>query len=86
MSIFFDLCGDKFTIALQFAHIGFTSNLQFGHIIFCRLWTLGPPTEKELVSSFEDFLAEYKNPSFIVLIYGMTFVLVGRDWRKRKWT
>ena len=47
---------------------------------------LGPPTEKEPVSSFEDFLAEYKNPSFIVLIYGMTFALVGRDWRKRKWT
>lgn len=47
---------------------------------------LGPMKEKEPVSSFEDFLAEYKNPSFIVLIYGITFALVGRDWRKRKWT
>lgn len=54
--------------------------------VFFYDWNLGPPTEKEQVSSFEDFLAEYKNPSFIVIIYGMTFALVGRDWRKRKWT
>ena len=54
--------------------------------VFFYDWNLGPMKEKEPVSSFEDFLAEYKNPSFIVLIYGMTFALVGRDWRKRKWT
>jgi len=53
--------------------------------VFFYDWNLGPPTEKEQVSSFEDFLTEYKNPSFIVLIYGLTFALVGRDWRKRKW-
>ena len=54
--------------------------------VFFYDWSLGPMDEKESVSSFEDFLAEYKNPSFIVIIYGMTFALVGRDWRKRKWT
>ena len=49
-------------------------------------WSLGPMDVKESVSSFEDSLAEYKNQSLIVVIYGMTFALVGRDWRKRKWT
>ncbi|MFO7678361.1 MAG: phospholipase D-like domain-containing protein [Thermoplasmatota archaeon] len=32
-----------------------------------------------------DFLTEYKNPSLIIFIYIVTFLLIGRDWRKRKW-
>ncbi len=54
--------------------------------VFFYDWSLGPPIHEEQETSLSDSLAEYKNQSLIVVIYGMTFALVGRDWRKRKWT
>jgi len=50
--------------------------------VFFYDWALSQPEKQDS----EAFLAEFKNPSFIVIIYGMTFALVARDWRKRKWT
>jgi phosphatidylserine/phosphatidylglycerophosphate/cardiolipin synthase-like enzyme len=35
-------------------------------------------------SSFS--LTDFKNPFLIFLVYAVTFSLVARDWRKRKWT
>jgi len=53
--------------------------------VFFYDWNLGPSIEKDNISPIKDFMTEYKNPIFIILIYSMTFALVGRDWRKRKW-
>jgi phosphatidylserine/phosphatidylglycerophosphate/cardiolipin synthase-like enzyme len=50
--------------------------------VFFHDWRLKPPGTKSQVFS----LAEYKNPFLIVIIYGITFALVARDWRRRKWT
>ena len=50
--------------------------------VFFYDWELDPPKSMAPVFS----LADLKNPSLIVLIYGLIFALVAQDWRKRKWT
>jgi phosphatidylserine/phosphatidylglycerophosphate/cardiolipin synthase-like enzyme len=50
--------------------------------VFFYDWKLDQPVKQDSDGSS----AEYKNPSLIVAIYGMTFALVARDWRKRKWS
>ena len=53
--------------------------------VFYYDWNLGPPIGEDDEKSLSDSLGEYKNKGLIVVIYAMTFALVGRDWRKRKW-
>jgi len=49
--------------------------------VFFYDWELSPPKTNDIVFS----LTDYKNPFLILLVYGMTFALITRDWRKRKW-
>ena len=50
-------------------------------------WNLKEPvkenitTEEKIVASFD-----YKNTLYIIVIYSITFLIIARDWRKRKWT
>jgi len=50
--------------------------------VFLYDWQLNPPQVKE--TGF--YLVDYKNQLLIVLIYGFTFAIIARDWRKRRWT
>jgi phosphatidylserine/phosphatidylglycerophosphate/cardiolipin synthase-like enzyme len=50
--------------------------------VFLYDWELGPPIRWD--SGFD--FANYKNPSLILFIYGVTFALIAIDWRKRRWS
>jgi len=52
--------------------------------VFLYDWYLAEPIEVEGAVGFS--LVEYKNPLFIVFVFGMTFSLIAIDWRKRKWS
>jgi len=49
--------------------------------VFLYDWALSQPKPKD--AEFD--LADYKNQLLIVLIYGFTFAIIARDWRKRRW-
>jgi len=50
--------------------------------VFFYDWALSQPKLKDP----EFNLADYKNQLFIALIYGFTFAIIVRDWRKKRWT
>jgi phosphatidylserine/phosphatidylglycerophosphate/cardiolipin synthase-like enzyme len=52
--------------------------------VFFYDWNLSQPELK--LSPNNIFSTDYKNTIYIVVIFTMTFVLIVRDWRKRKWT
>jgi phosphatidylserine/phosphatidylglycerophosphate/cardiolipin synthase-like enzyme len=77
----------------------FTNNREAGVIIdseelaefyanvFLYDWNLEYNTSKYLSESIsENFENNYNNTIYIIIIYSLTFGLVARDWRKRKWT
>jgi len=52
--------------------------------VFFYDWNLSSSEEK---TQEENILsADYKNTIYIMIIFTMTFALIIRDWRKRKWT
>ena len=52
--------------------------------VFFYDWNLSSPQPQK--QQVENVVVEYKNTIYIVIIYILTFALIARDWRKRKWT
>lgn len=55
--------------------------------VFFYDWSLQEPKQELNNSSFKEYVTmDYKNTIYIMIIFTMTFALIARDWRKRKWT
>ncbi len=55
--------------------------------VFFYDWSLQEPRQEFNNSTFKEYITmDYKNTIYIMIIFTMTFALIARDWRKRKWT
>ncbi len=54
--------------------------------VFFYDWSLSEPIIEESEEDIEQSSFDYKNTFYVVVIYTLTFAIVIRDWRKRKWT
>jgi phosphatidylserine/phosphatidylglycerophosphate/cardiolipin synthase-like enzyme len=54
--------------------------------VFFYDWSLSEPMEEHTAEAVENSSFDYKNTFYVVVIYTLTFAIVIRDWRKRKWT
>jgi phosphatidylserine/phosphatidylglycerophosphate/cardiolipin synthase-like enzyme len=52
--------------------------------VFFFDWGLVEPKQKTLEENI--IPTDFKNTIYIVIIFTMTFALILRDWRKRRWT
>lgn len=53
--------------------------------VFFYDWSLSNPIEEPIEESLEGNSFDYKNTFYVGVIYILTFAIVIRDWRKRKW-
>ena len=52
--------------------------------VFFFDWNLNESSFESISRMYED--EESKNTIYIVSVFTMTFAVIARDWRKRKWT
>jgi phosphatidylserine/phosphatidylglycerophosphate/cardiolipin synthase-like enzyme len=52
--------------------------------VFLYDWNLGAPKNSNYKE--QESLINYKNTIYIVILFTLTFTLIARDWRNRKWT
>jgi phosphatidylserine/phosphatidylglycerophosphate/cardiolipin synthase-like enzyme len=57
---------------------------QFYADVFLYDWNLSGPIIQQQLKDLD--IVDYKNTIYIGFIFTMTFILIVRDWRKRKWT
>jgi phosphatidylserine/phosphatidylglycerophosphate/cardiolipin synthase-like enzyme len=50
--------------------------------VFFYDWNLKAPNE---ITPLKVAHADFKNTIYIVVLFTLTFALIARDWRKRKW-
>jgi len=54
--------------------------------VFFYDWDLKAPEDLQNNPSNENMNFNYENTIYIIIIFTLTFALIARDWRKRKWT